>query len=32
VVSKHEVNVLIPLLKSKGAEDIIEIDIAKIVK
>ncbi len=32
VVSKHEVNILIPLLKSKGAEDIIEIDIAKIVK
>ncbi|MGC9443323.1 MAG: ATP phosphoribosyltransferase [Candidatus Methanospirareceae archaeon] len=32
VVSKHEVNVLIPLLKSKGAEDIIEIDITKIVK
>ncbi|MBN1454642.1 MAG: ATP phosphoribosyltransferase [Methanomicrobia archaeon] len=32
VVSKREVNVLIPLLKSKGAEDIIEIDITKIVK
>lgn len=32
VVSKHEVNILIPLLKSKGAEDIIEIDITKIVK
>ena len=32
VVSKHEVNVLIPMLKSMGAEDIIEIDITKIVK
>jgi len=32
VVSKREVNVLIPLLKSKGAEDIIEIDIMKVVK
>ena len=32
VVSKREVNVLIPLLKSMGAEDIIEIDITKIVK
>jgi ATP phosphoribosyltransferase len=32
VVSKHEVNVLIPKLKSMGAEDIIEIDITKIVK
>ena len=32
VVSKHEVNILIPLLKSMGAEDIIEIDITKIVK
>jgi len=31
-VSKREVNVLIPLLKSKGAEDIIEIDIMKVVK
>jgi ATP phosphoribosyltransferase len=32
VVSKHEVNILIPRLKSLGAEDIIEIDITKIVK
>lgn len=32
VVSKREVNVLIPLLKSKGAEDIIEMDIMKVVK
>jgi ATP phosphoribosyltransferase len=32
VVSKHEVNVLIPKLKGMGAEDIIEIDITKIVK
>jgi len=32
VVSKREVNILIPMLKSKGAEDIIEIDITKIVK
>ncbi len=32
VVSKREVNILIPLLKSMGAEDIIEIDITKIVK
>ncbi len=32
VVSKHVVNVLIPKLKSMGAEDIIEIDITKIVK
>jgi ATP phosphoribosyltransferase len=32
VVSKHEVNILIPMLKSMGAEDIIEIDITKIVK
>lgn len=32
VVSKREVNVLIPRLKEMGAEDIIEIDIAKIVK
>jgi ATP phosphoribosyltransferase len=32
VVSKHVVNVLIPMLKSMGAEDIIEIDITKIVK
>lgn len=32
VVSKHEVNILIPKLKSLGAEDIIEIDITKIVR
>jgi len=32
VVSKREVNILIPELKSMGAEDIIEIDIAKIVR
>lgn len=32
VVSKREVNILIPTLKSMGAEDIIEIDITKIVK
>ncbi|RJS75742.1 ATP phosphoribosyltransferase [Methanophagales archaeon] len=32
VVSKREVNILIPKLKSMGAEDIIEIDIAKIVQ
>jgi len=32
VVSKHEVNILIPKLKSMGAEDIIEIDITKIVR
>ena len=32
VVSKREVNILIPALKRKGAEDIIEIDITKIVR
>ncbi|MBK5189920.1 MAG: ATP phosphoribosyltransferase [Methanosarcinales archaeon] len=32
VVSKREVNILIPMLKCMGAEDIIEIDITKIVK
>ncbi len=32
VVSKREVNNLIPKLKSMGAEDIIEIDITKIVR
>lgn len=32
VVSKREVNVLIPRLKSMGAGDIIEIDITKIVR
>jgi ATP phosphoribosyltransferase len=31
VVSKSEVNILIPKLKSLGAEDILEMDIAKIV-
>lgn len=31
VVSKDEVNVLIPKLKSLGAEDILELDISKIV-
>lgn len=32
VVPKKEVNVLIPLLKDKGAEDILEMNISKIVK
>ena len=32
VVSKKEVNVLIPRLKELGAEDILEIDISKIVR
>ena len=32
VVSKREVNVLIPKLKSMGAEDIIEMNITKIVQ
>ncbi|MHC1579205.1 MAG: ATP phosphoribosyltransferase [Candidatus Alkanophagales archaeon] len=32
VVSKKEVNVLIPKLKELGAEDILEIDISKIVR
>jgi len=32
VVSKKDVNILIPRLKALGAEDIIEIDITKIVK
>ncbi len=32
VVSKDKVNILIPKLKNLGAEDIIEIDITKIVK
>jgi len=31
VVSKSEINTLIPKLKSLGAEDILEMDIAKIV-
>ncbi|MBA5942109.1 MAG: ATP phosphoribosyltransferase [Methanophagales archaeon] len=32
VVSRCEVNALIPILKSMGAEDIIEMEITKIVK
>jgi len=32
VVSRREVNVLIPMLKERGAEDIIEMEITKIVK
>ncbi|NOZ77473.1 MAG: ATP phosphoribosyltransferase [Euryarchaeota archaeon] len=32
VVPKKEVNILIPELKNQGAEDILEIDIRKIVK
>ncbi|MDP6612470.1 MAG: ATP phosphoribosyltransferase [Candidatus Hydrothermarchaeota archaeon] len=32
VVPKKEVNVLIPKLKEKGAEDILEMNISKIVK
>ncbi|MEE8401564.1 MAG: ATP phosphoribosyltransferase [Candidatus Hydrothermarchaeaceae archaeon] len=32
VVPKKDVNILIPRLKEKGAEDIIEIDITKIVR
>jgi ATP phosphoribosyltransferase len=32
VVPKKEVNVLIPKLKEKGAEDILELNISKIVK
>lgn len=32
VVSKSEVNILIPKLKERGAEDILELDISKIVK
>jgi ATP phosphoribosyltransferase len=31
VVSKNEVNLLIPKLKALGAEDILEMDISKIV-
>lgn len=31
VVSKSEINILIPKLKSLGAEDILEMDISKIV-
>jgi ATP phosphoribosyltransferase len=31
VVSKSEVNILIPRLKERGAEDILELDISKIV-
>jgi ATP phosphoribosyltransferase len=32
VVSKSEINTLIPKLKDKGAQDILELDIQKIVK
>jgi ATP phosphoribosyltransferase len=32
VVSKSEINILIPKLKDKGAQDILELDIQKIVK
>jgi len=32
VVDKSNVNILIPELKNKGAEDILELPIAKIVK
>ena len=32
VVNKSEINTLIPKLKEKGAEDILELDIQKIVK
>ncbi len=32
VVNKSEVNTLIPKLKAKGAEDILELNISKIVK
>ena len=32
VVPKKDVNILIPKLKGKGAEDIIEMNITKIVK
>lgn len=32
VVSKDDINILIPKLKSLGAEDILEIDITKIVR
>lgn len=32
VVSKDEINIIIPKLKSLGAEDILEIDITKIVR
>jgi ATP phosphoribosyltransferase len=31
VVSKNDINILIPKLKSLGAEDILEMDIMKIV-
>lgn len=32
VVPKREVNILIPRLKDKGAQDILEVDIKKIVR
>ena len=31
VISKNEINILIPKLKNLGAEDIIEMEISKIV-
>jgi ATP phosphoribosyltransferase len=31
VVPKSEINVLIPALKDRGATDIIELDLSKIV-
>jgi ATP phosphoribosyltransferase len=32
VVAKSKINILIPKLKNKGAEDIIELPISKIVR
>ncbi|MBU2617529.1 MAG: ATP phosphoribosyltransferase, partial [Euryarchaeota archaeon] len=32
VADKNDVNVLLPKLKSRGAEDILELNITKIVK
>lgn len=32
VVDKSQVNILLPLLKEKGAEDILEMEISKIVR
>jgi ATP phosphoribosyltransferase len=31
VVNKSDINILIPKLKALGAEDILELDISKIV-
>jgi len=31
VISKNDINILIPKLKNLGAEDIIEMEISKIV-